>query len=279
MNRHPGPRARTGDGVVGSGAAITRAIRAELLKLRRPRLLWGTLGALLGFTLLVTILSVATATETAGPRSTSTARLVAADGLTIGFGNASRLVGLVILVLFLSSVTTEYSFGTIRIVLTRQPDRRTVLVGKLGALLLAMAVALLAALVLSIASATVTMLARGLPVDAWFTAAGLGHAVARYGNALLAGALYGAFGLAIGVLLRSTVLAVAVMLGWFFMAENIAASTWADASHWLPGLLAGVVMAGGTDTVGYWPALAATLGWSALALAVAAVVFVRRDVA
>ena len=85
---------------------MTRAIRAELLKLRRPRLLWGSLGALFGFTLLVSILSVATATETAGPRAVSIARLVTADGLTIGFGNASRLVGLVILVLFLSSPTT-----------------------------------------------------------------------------------------------------------------------------------------------------------------------------
>ncbi len=257
---------------------MIRALRSELLKLRRPRLVWGGLGALFGFTLLVTILSVATATQTAGPRATSTTRLIAASGLTIGFSNASRLIGLVILVLFLSSVTTEYSLGTIRILLTRQPDRIAVLGGKLGALLLAMAAALLAALALSVAAATATMLARGLAVDAWFTAAGLGHAVAGYANALLAGALYGAFGLAFGVLLRSTVLAVAVLLGWFFMAENIAASTWTDAPHWLPGLLAGVVMAGGTDTVGYRPALVATLGYLAVAVVVAGVVFVRRDV-
>jgi ABC-2 type transport system permease protein len=257
---------------------MTRAIRAELLKLRRPRLLWGSLGALFGFTLLVSILSVATATETAGPRAVSIARLVAADGLTIGFGNASRLVGLVILVLFLSSATTEYSFGTIRILLTRQPDRITVLGGKLGALLVAMTAALLAAFLLSVASATLTMLARGLPVDAWFTGAGLGHAVVGYGNALVACALYGAFGLTFGVLLRSTVLAVGVMLGWFFMAENIAATIWSGAPHWLPGLLAGVVMAGGTDTVAYWPALAATLAYLAVAVAVAGVVFARRDV-
>ena len=257
---------------------MTRAVRAELLKLRRPGLLWGSLGALFGFTLLVSILSVATATETAGARSVSVARLVAADGLTIGFGNASRLVGLVILTLFLSSVTTEYSLGTIRVLLTRQPDRITVLGGKLGALLIAMTAALLAALVLSVASAGAAMLARGLPVGAWFTGAGLGHALAGYGNALVACALYGAVGLAFGVLLRSTVLAVGVMLGWFFMAENIAATDWSGAPHWLPGLLAGVVMTGGTDTVAYRPAFAATLAYLAVAVAVAGVVFARRDV-
>jgi ABC-2 type transport system permease protein len=249
---------------------MNRAFRAELLKLRRPRLVWGALGALLGFTLLVSVLSVATAKDTVP--------FTAAGGLTVGFGNASRLVGLVILVLFLSSVTTEYGYGTIRIMLTREPDRVTVLGGKFAALLVAMAGALLAAVLLSVAAATGTMLARGLPVGAWYTVDGLGHAAAGYLDALVACALYGAFGLASGVLLRSTVLAVGVMLGWFFMAENIAANVWPDAPHWLPGLLAGVVMAGGTDRVAYWPAFAATLAYLAVAVAAGAAVFARRDV-
>jgi ABC-2 type transport system permease protein len=257
---------------------MTRAVAAELLKLRRPRLLGGVLGALFGFTLLVSVLSVATATDAAGPRDVPVARLVAAGGLTVGFANASRLIGLVILVLFLSSVTTEYSFGTIRVLLTRQPDRIVVLAGKFGALLFAMAAALLGALLLGVASAAVAMLARGLAVDAWFTVAGLGHAVEAYGNALVACALYGAVGLAAGVLLRSTVVAVGVMLGWFFMAENIAATLWSEAPHWLPGLLAGVVMAGGTDAVDYRPAFAATVAYLAVALTIAGAVFARRDV-
>jgi ABC-type transport system involved in multi-copper enzyme maturation permease subunit len=236
---------------------MNRAFRSELLKLRRPRLLWGSLGALFGFTVLVSVLSVATAKET--------------PGLLTGFANASRLVGLVILVVFLSSVTTEYSLGTLRILLTRQPDRIAVLGGKLAALLVAMAGALLVAMLLGIAAAAVTMRARGLHL----AGGGPGHAASAYLNAVLACALYGAFGLAFGVLLRSTVLAVGVMLGWFFMAENIAANVWPDAPHWLPGLLAGVVMAGDAN---YWPALAATLAYTAAALAVAGIVFARRDV-
>jgi hypothetical protein len=101
---------------------------------------------------------------------------------------------------------------------------------------------------------------------------------AAYGNALAACTAYGAAGLAIGVLLRSTVLAVGVGLAWFFMAENIAANLWPHAEHWLPGLLAGAVMAGGTDTTAYGRALAATLAYAAAALTAALTSFTRRDI-
>ncbi|MGX6603045.1 hypothetical protein ACWKSP_13030 [Micromonosporaceae bacterium Da 78-11] len=246
------------------------SIRSEMLKLRRPRVLFGTMAALWGFAMLVSVLSVVTA-EDGG--------MAGSDGATIGFANASRLVGLVVLLLFLTSVTAEYTFGTIRIVLIRQPRRAVVLGGKLVVLLAAMAVGLLGALLLSVAAATVTAAARGLPVSAWFGADGFAHAGRAYLDAVLACTTYGAFGLVFGVVLRSTVLAVGVLLGWFFMAENIAANTWPDAVHFFPGLLAGVVMAGGTDEVGYWPALAATAGYALVAILVALTVFTRRDTA
>jgi hypothetical protein len=242
---------------------MIRAIRSEVLKLRRPRVLFGTIAAMWGFAVLVSVLSVATG----------------ADGITDGFANSSRLVGLVVLVLFLTSVTSEYNFGTIRVLLIRQPRRAVVLGGKLVALLGAMAVALLGALLLSVAAATLTMVARGLPVAALFGTHGIAHAGKAYLDAVLACATYGAFGLAFGVLLRSTVLAVGIMLGWFLMAENIAANTWPDAVHFFPGLLAGVVMSGGTPEVGYWAALAATVGYALLAVVAAMTVFARRDTA
>jgi hypothetical protein len=250
---------------------MIHAIRSEVLKLRRPRVLFGTIAALWGFAVLVSVLSVATSTDHAD--------LLGASGATLGFGNTSRLVGLVVLVLFLTSVTSEYSFGTIRILLIRQPRRAVVLGGKLVALLAAMAAGLLGALLLSVAAATVTMAARGLPVSAWFGTDGFVQAGQAYLDAVVACATYGAFGLVFGVVLRSTVLAVGVLLGWFLMAENIAANTWPDAVHWFPGLLAGVVMSGGTAEVGYWPALAATVGYALVAVLAAMTVFARRDTA
>jgi ABC-2 type transport system permease protein len=259
---------------------VVRAVRSELIKLRRPRILYGSLGALLGFTVLVSVLTVATAVAapSGGQRAVSTARLAEASGLTAGFGNASRLVGVVVLILFLTAVTGEYGFGTLRTLLVRQPRRAIFLAGKLGALLLVMTVALAVALLVGMAAATVTARARGLDTGAWFTGSGLAAAAGTYANTLVACAVYGVVGLAFGVLLRSTVLAVGVMLGWFIMAENIADNTWPDAGHWLPGLLAGAVMEGGTDAVSYRYAMAGSLVCVGLALAIAAVVFVRRDV-
>jgi ABC-type transport system involved in multi-copper enzyme maturation permease subunit len=259
---------------------VLRAVRSELIKLRRPRVLYGSLGALLGFTVLVSVLTVATAVDRpeAGQQAVPTARLAEASGLTVGFSNASRLVGVVVLLLFLTAVTGEYGIGTLRTLLVRQPRRAVFLAGKLGALLIAMTAALAVALLVGMAAATVTAQARGLPTAAWFTGAGLACAAGTFGNTVLACAVYGAVGLAFGVLLRSTVLAVGVMLGWFVMAENIADNTWPDAGHWLPGLLAGAVMQGGTDTVSYQYAAVGSLGCVVVALAVAMVVFVRRDV-
>ncbi|MFI5907488.1 ABC transporter permease [Dactylosporangium sp. NPDC051541] len=251
---------------------MIRAFRSDLLKLRRPRVLYGTLAALFGFTVLVTVLSVGTATDHPAGRGVATAALTATTGATVGFANSARLVGLVIVVLFLTAVTTEYSLGTIRTLLTRQPRRPLLLLGKFAALLLSTATALLAALVLSVAAATTTMRSRGLPVAAWFTGDGVWDIGASYVDALVAGLAYGALGLALGVLVRGTVAAVGVALVWFFMAENIAANLWADADRWFPGLLAGAAMAGETRGLAGAPIVAA------VALAVAVAVFTRRDV-
>ena len=55
---------------------MIRSIQAELLELRRPAVLYGATGSMLGFALLATVLTFATATATPG-RSP-----VGGDGLT-----------------------------------------------------------------------------------------------------------------------------------------------------------------------------------------------------
>ncbi|MDG6107773.1 ABC transporter permease subunit [Dactylosporangium aurantiacum] len=238
---------------------MTKAFRSELMKLRRPRVLYGGLGALIGCTVLVTVLTFATATP-------------APSRLTAGFTNASRLVGLVVLVVFLTGVTTEYGLGTLRTLLLRQPLRDRLLAGKVLALAACTAGALLLALAVSVACAAVVTGVRGTPSGPW-----LADAATGYANTVLAAACYGAIGLALGVLLRSTAVAVGVALCWFIMVENIARNTWPGAGHLMPGLLAGAVT-GVPGSVPYNHGLAGTLVYGALALTTAFVVFTRRDV-
>jgi hypothetical protein len=71
------------------------SFRSELLKLRRPSVIFGGGAVLAGFTVLATVLTFTTATATGkaaqdGRYATSTfAGLAGANGLTRGFANAA----------------------------------------------------------------------------------------------------------------------------------------------------------------------------------------------
>jgi len=263
---------------------MIRSFRSELLKLRRSSVIFGGGAVLAGFTVLATVLTFTTATATGsaaqnGRYATSTfAGLAGANGLTRGFANAAGLLGILVFVLFLTSMTSEYSHGTLRMLLTRQPRRARLLGGKFLALVAVTTAAMMAALLLSAAVAIPLAHSRGIATTAWFTVGGLGHLASNYGNALLAVVFFGTAGFALAVLLRSTVLALGVGLAWLLPLENIVQNSWVGSGHWLPGLLFGAVGRGGTDIVSYQVALALAFAYCAIALSVASVRFLRRDV-
>jgi ABC-2 type transport system permease protein len=263
---------------------MIRSFRSELLKLRRPGVIFGGGAVLAGFTVLATVLTFTTATAAGaaaqnGRYPTSTvAGLAGADGLTRGFANAAGLLGILVFVLFLTSMTSEYGHGTVRMLLTRQPRRARLAGGKFLALVAVAAAAMVAALLLSAAVAIPLAHSRGIATAAWFTAGGLGHLASNYANALLAVVFFGTAGFALAVLLRSTVLALGAGLAWLLPLENIVQNSWAGSGHWLPGLLFGAVGRGGTTIVSYQVALALALAYCAIALAVASASFLRRDV-
>jgi ABC-2 type transport system permease protein len=171
-----------------------------------------------------------------------------------------------VLVLFTTSITAEYGQGTVRTMLIRQPRRARLLAGKLAALLACVAAALLATEIISMIAAVVLARTRDIPTTGWFTAAGLGNATGDYANALLAAALFGVFGTALGVLLRSTPLALAIGLAWLLPLENIMSNSWSDAGRWLPGLLSRAIGSGGTTLVSYERAVTLTAIYAAVAL-------------
>jgi ABC-2 type transport system permease protein len=263
---------------------MIRSFRSELLKLRRPGIIAGGGAALAGFTVLVTVLTFTTATATgkAAPGNqyppASYAELASAGGLTRGFANAAGLLGILVFVLFLTSITTEYGQGTVRVLLTRQPSRARLLGGKLLALAAVTAGAMAAALIMSAAISVPLAHGRDIATTRWFTAAALSHLAAGYGNALLAVAFFGAVGFALGVLLRSTVLALSVGLAWLLPLENIVQNSWKHAQHWLPGLLFGAVGQGGTTLVSYSAAVSLAAAYAVAALTAASVSFLRRDI-
>ncbi len=152
---------------------MMRSFRSELLKLRRPSIIAGGGAVLAGFTVLATVLTFTTATATGqaaqnGRYATSTfASLASANGLTRGFANAAGLLGIVVFVLFLTSMTSEYNHGTLRMLLTRQPRRARLLGGKFLALVAVTAAAMVAALLLSAAAAIPLAHSQGIATTGW----------------------------------------------------------------------------------------------------------------
>lgn len=264
---------------------MIRSMHAELLKLRRPAIIYGAAGAMLGFALLATVLTYATATTAAaasfvgGDSLTSTVgQLGQSGGLTRGFTIAAGFIGLLVFVLFTTSMTSEYGLGTIRVLLLKQPRRARLLAGKLLALLACVAAVLLAAELLSGAAAIVLAHTRGIPTASWFTAEGLRHVAGDYANALLVAGFFGTVGMTVGVLTRSTPLALGIGLAWLAPLEHLIQLSWSGAGNWLPGLVFDAVAAGGTTSTTYPHALLTALVYAALALAVGTASFLRRDV-
>lgn len=259
------------------------AFRSELVKLGRRTTLVAS-GAVLPFlALLATTLVILNASTTpqlgAGDGfEPSLAMLATTDGLTAGFRASTGFLGILVFALFLTSFSSEYSQGTLRTLLVREPRRTRLLVGKLSAVLLLVAASLLLAEVLSIGLSAVLASSRDVPLSSWWTGDGLQQAAGDYLNALLASALFGAAGAAVGMLTRSTVVGLAIGLAWLMPLEHIIQNAWPDAEKWFPGLLFDVVARGGSSLVTYSQGLLTGTAVALALLAAGAASFVRRDV-
>lgn len=262
---------------------MTRAILAELLKLRRRSILIGAGAVIPLITIVATVTVFAAAGD--GPPPTeqaefqpSLAMLGAAGGMTRGFTAAASFLGLLVLIVFIASTTSEWSQGTARALLTRQPRRLQVFAGKTVALLLVMAAALLVALVVAAITAYVMAAARGIPTGDWLTGNGLRDAAGDWARAALSLACYGVLGIAFGTLIRSTTVATAIAFAWFFPLEHIVQNAWAGAGRWFPGLLLEAVTSDGNNQTTFARALALGAVVVVALASVAAVDLRRRDI-
>jgi|GEM_PF-237065 predicted aspartyl protease len=125
------------------------------------------------------------------------------------------------------------------------------MIGKLAGLLAFSAVVL----VLFEASTWALSLAvaptRDVPVSDWFSIKALGHGLTDYGNALIWVSAWSTFGMTVGVLLRSTPLALGIGIAWAGPFEHLTQNAWDISSRIYPGLLLESVAVGGTPDAPY----------------------------
>ena len=190
--------------------------------------------------------------------------------------NVSQLA---IAVLGVLAVTAEYSTGMIRASFTAVPKRLPVLWAKLGVFSLVAFVLSLPAVVIAF-FASQAILSRHHILQISFSHPGVARSV-------IGGAVYlmlvGAFAMAFGAIIRSTAGGISAFAAIFFVIPpllNVLPTSWNNAVNpYLPSEAARSIfsLTHGPHSLAPGPGLALFVGYTLLAVAVAAVLLVRRD--
>jgi ABC-2 type transport system permease protein len=263
---------------------MRRSFASEWVKLRRRSMLvWG-LGGMLFFSAVATFFTFQRAVKTIEPgfhgRDRITiAELSQANGLVHGIVDVSTLFGVVALALFAGATATEYSLGTLRNLLVRQPARIKLLIGKYLALALFVLIALILAFAVAAAIAFAVGPGKGVDTSAWTSSTGLNDTFQALFHVYLTTLGYGVLGMALAVILRSPAVAITVGIAYALPGEAIIqGALWTNGNRWLPGQLLSAVAHGGTDATTYGRALLIVLIYAVIAAAGTLVLFQRRDV-
>jgi ABC-2 type transport system permease protein len=250
------------------------ALRSEFTKIRSVR---STYWALLAMFVVVVgfgaLASYGAATHNpGGPEFDPTRQSLA--GLYIG--------QLIIGVLGVMVISSEYSTGMIRTTLTTNPHRGVMIAAK-GVVFTVMA------FVASVLTAFAAFFLGQALMSSHHLSTTIGSPNVL--RAVIGGALFltacGVLAFGLGLLLRHTAAGIGAMVGLLFVVTilvNFLPTSWQnDIDKWVPALAGGQVWMvraqppGATPMFGPWPSFAVLCGWAALAVVSAVVLFRRRD--
>jgi ABC-2 type transport system permease protein len=256
------------------------ALRAELVKLRRRRVLVVTAATMLLFSVGSTAILLAAAEQTGDPRGrgVTVASLSDAGGGTELFTTAVSFAGTFLFVVFVGAIAVEFSRGTFRTMLLQEPRRLRLLAGKMAGLLVFAAIVLAAAEALTWLAARLLAPSWDVPTGEWISTVALGDALTDYGSVLFWVTGYALLGLALAVLVRSVPIALAIGIAWAGPFEHLLQDAWSPAERLFPGLLLEAFVAGGTQDVSASRALLTVSVYLMIAATIAATSFARRDI-
>ena len=258
---------------------IWRSFESEWVKMRRRRLWYGSYGAISGVVVLTTIVTIAGALHRPDSRGDLTlAQLAHASGLSQGLTQSGVLLGAVSFSIAAFQFGGEFAHGTLRNLLVREPRRSSLLAGKCLAVLTFLIGAIVVATIIAICAAFVMAHLRGIPTGAWTSATGMGDLGVLLGDLAISGCGFAILGMIAGVLLRSSVIAIAAGLAVLLPVETILTNAIPGTARWLPAQLLESIAQGGTTTAPFAAALVTVAAYVLGAAVIATLVFARRDV-
>jgi ABC-type transport system involved in multi-copper enzyme maturation permease subunit len=262
---------------------MIRIVRAEWRKLRRPTLFLGTIGAALFFTgLTSTFLYLMIDSEQGNSdrgRQVGREVLELAGGSVYGFASVGGLLGVIALCVFAAQTAQEYTYGTLRNILVRQPGRIRILVGKLIAMKIFALIMILIAAVVSIGISYFLSDRAKVSTQLWFTSDGFTEIGKTFVNVTISVIFFGIVGMILGLLLRSPISAISIGVLWILIIENLLGAVKPVFLEWMPGNQLSVIAQGGSPDISYSHALILGTSYVFIGALVATVLFSRRDVA
>jgi ABC-type transport system involved in multi-copper enzyme maturation permease subunit len=262
---------------------MLHVVRSELTRLGQRRLLLTWFGLMVLFamminTVMATVVGDIDAPGLPSPGVTFPTRseLEAPSGVMAGLAAASNLFGIVTLSFWALFTAQDYSSGLIRLLVAGEPRRWRLLAGKVVALLMVTTLATTAAAAANVMAAPLVG-ASGIDTSAWGTDAGavVGGA---WINLYLSLAAWGVLGLVIATVTRSSMVAVAIGVGYVLVVESLIGMIGSAPSDWLLGTTLNAIASGGTGAVAFGTSLALGAAYVIVGLVLAGVVFTRRDV-
>jgi hypothetical protein len=138
--------------------------------------------------------------------------------------------------------------------------------------------ALAVATVFGICAAFVMAHLRGVPTDAWTSGTGMSDLGSLLGDLVISTCGFALIGMIAGVLLRSSVIAIAAGLAVLLPFETILTDAVPGTGRWLPAQLLESIAQGGSSIAPFGAAVETVSAYLVGAVAIAMLVFVRRDV-
>jgi ABC-2 type transport system permease protein len=261
---------------------MTRIVKAELMRLVRRRTVLVSLAAALLFA-VVTTLTVFASAKTAGVANsrrggTTLVELAGRGGATQAFAVGASFAGFLVFVTFIAVIAAEFSGGTFRALLIRDPHRLRLIVGKVVGLLLVAAGIAAAAEIFSVVLSIVLAPTKEIDASTWLSLAGVGHAARDYLTVLAGIAGWAVFGSTLAVIFRSAPVALAVGFAWAGPFENIVVDSWSTGYRVFPGQVLASLIRGGTVELGFARAVGTAVVYTAVAAAATLLLISRRDV-
>ncbi len=258
-------------------------VKSELRKLRRPSLFLGTMGAVVFFSGLFSALLFLLIDSPQG--NSDRGRVIGREVLGLatggvqGFASVGGFLGVIALCVFAAQTAQEYTYGTLRNLLIRQPRRLKILAGKLISMKIFALVMIVLAAVISVGTSVLLAPRAKVSTDLWFTSDGINAIFTTFINVTISVVGFGVIGMVLGLLLRSPISAISFGVLWLLIVENLLIAIKGSLQSWLPGAQLSAIASGGTLDVSYQHALTVGGIYVALGTIIAAFLFARRDVA